>query len=569
MMTSGICERFGFARPRRRKHGSASITSGWKMACALLVLCAATAITSPAQTFRILVNFNGTNGGTPSGPPVQGLDGNFYGTTDGGGAYGGGTVFKITRRGALTTLYSFCTNWIDCPGAAAFPGRLVQGTDGNFYGTAGGGAYGRGTIFKITPAGTLTTLYSFCAQKTCADGSSPNGVIQGTDGNFYGTTEYGGAYGHGTVFKITPNGVLTTLHSFCSQTGCPDGGGPGGLIQATDGNFYGIAGTFFKITPGGTLTTLAGFSGDYGSDPPAVVQAADGNFYGSTAIGGAGCIVGPPWREVGCGTVFKITPGGTWTTLYEFCPAPDPPSCPDGINPAGGLVQGTDGNFYGTTMGGGTLFEGAYGEGTIFKITLAGTLTTLYSGPDGWNPLSGLMQATDGTFYGTTGGTIFSLCAGLGWFTEELPNYGKVGATIDILGTKLTGASYVTFNGIAAAFTIVSPTLIQATVPPGATTGYVRVMLPSGRIPSNKKFRVTPQITSFTPASGPAGTLVTITGVSLTQTWEVTIRGVHASFTVVDDGTVTATVPTGATTGTIRVTGPGGAATSTANFTVD
>jgi len=587
MTTSGICELFGFARPRRRENGSASGPSGWKMACVLLLLCAATAIVSQAQVFRTLVNFNGTDGAWPTSALVQGLDGSFYGTTESGGLYrSAGTVFRVTPGGTLTTLYSFCSQ-TNCPDGTGPTGGLVQASDGNFYGTTT--AYGAnagpsdlaGTVFKMTPSGSLTTLYSFCAQTNCTDGIEPSALVQGTDGNFYGTTYGGGQgpcvwYGCGTVFKITPSGTLTTLHTFCAQTNCPDGGGPlYPLVQGTDGNFYGTTvgggtknlGTIFKITPSGTLTTLYSFCPetgctDGGSPSGTLVQGSDGNFYGATDEGGGqGC-----QGYYGCGTVFKITPSGTLTTLHSF-------SGPDGKTP-NGLLQATDGNLYGTTWGGAT-----YGVGAVFRITPGGTFTTLHSfkDTDGYWPFA-LVQATNGTLYGTTAsgglygggmGTLFSLCVGLGWFTEELPNYGKVGATIDILGTNLTGASSVTFNGIAAPFTVVSPTLIQATVPPGATTGYVRVTLPGGRIPSNKKFRVTPQITSFTPTDGPVGTLVTITGVSLTQTREVTIRGVHASFTVVDDGTVTATVPTGATTGRIRITGPGGAATSTTNFTVD
>ncbi len=586
MTTSGIHELFTFARSGSRKNGSVSITTGWKMACGLLVLCAATAILSPAQTVRTLVNFHWSSGMYPQGPLVQGTDGNLYGTTSNGGANGGGTVFKMSPSGLLTTLYSFCAQPRCIDGNSPWAG-VVQATDGNFYGTtANGGIHsyacgvgGCGTIFKITPGGTLTTLYSFCAQAGCTDGIFPDALVRATDGNFYGTTWAAGRSA-GTVFKITPGGVLTTLHIFCPFSPCTDGYYPFGLMQAADGNFYGETwyGGLFKITPGGTLTTFYTFCpNDKCPDndlvfPTALVQATDGNFYGTT-VGSTG----------GYGTVFRITPSGELTKLHSFCAEAD---CADGYNPYG-LVQATDGNFYGAThQGGDTQCNPPDGCGTVFRITPGGTLTTLHdshefcdtrnAGCPTWPSPPGLVQATSGTFYGITlvggaygRGTVFSLCVGLGWFTEELPNYGKVGDTIKILGTNLTGASSVTFNGIAAAFTVVSPTLIQATVPLGATTGYVRVTLPSGRIPSNKKFRVTPQITSFTPASGPAGTLVTITGVSLTQTWEVTIHGVHASFTVVDDGTVTATVPTGATTGTIRVAGPGGAATSTTNFTVN
>ena len=200
---------------------------------------------------------------------VQATDGNFYGTTPTAGANAsGGTVYKITPSGRLTTLYSFCSQ-SGCTDGAYPNGRLVQATDGNFYGiTNGGGAVSSGTVFKITPSGALTTLYSFCAQLVngvCADGSAPEaGLVQASDGDFYGTTSEGGANFYGTAFKITPGGALTTLYSFCAQSGCTDGSGPdAGLVQATDGNFYGTTpgggannlGTVFKITPGGALTT--------------------------------------------------------------------------------------------------------------------------------------------------------------------------------------------------------------------------------------------------------------------------------------------------------------------------
>lgn len=565
MTTSRICELFRFAWPRRWKHGSASVTSGWKVACALFALCVASTIAAPAQIFENQAYFNGANGSNPHGSLVQGLDGSFYGTTYNGGANnncsggdGCGTVFKFIA-GALTTLHSF--NGTDGAWPAA---GLVQGTDGNFYGTTGIGGDltcnapdGCGTVFKITPSGTLTTLHIFNG----TDGASPSaGLIQGTDGDFYGTT-WGGAlatncanvHGCGTVFRITPAGTLTTLHTFNGT----DGAEPGtALIQGTDGNFYGTTadggssnctnglgcGTIFKMTSGGTVTTLHIFNGTDGVYPSgALVQGTDGNLYGT--IVGSLC----------CGMVFKITPSGTLTALHSF-------TGPDGSVSPFGLVQATDGNFYAAGV-----VESAT---AVFKITFGGALTTYtFDKPGAAN--APLIQATNGTFYGISPHAIFSIGFGLGWFNEELPNYGKVADSINILGTNLTGASGVTFNGTAASFTIVSPTLIQATVPPGAGTGYVRVVLPGGRIPSNKKFRVTPQITSFTPTDGPPGTLVTITGVSLAQIWAVTIRGVHANFTVVDNGTVTATVPTGATTGTIRIAGPGGAATSTTNFTVD
>ena len=195
--------------------------NGCKKACSLFLFFAATAIALPAQTFTTRVSFDASSGAIPTAPLVQGLDGKLYGTTNSGGANGLGTVFHITPGGTLTTLYSFCPQ-TSCPdGTNPFAG-LVLGTTGNFYGTtANGGANGHGgTVFKITPAGALTTLHSFCTQTSCTDGDIPYaaGLVQATDGNFYGTTEYGGANGGGAVFKITPGGTLATLYSFCAHT---------------------------------------------------------------------------------------------------------------------------------------------------------------------------------------------------------------------------------------------------------------------------------------------------------------------------------------------------------------
>jgi len=387
------------------------------MICIVVLFCAAAVIGAPAQSasFTTLLSFNGTDGGDPSASLLQASDGNFYGTTFGGGSHNAGTVFKITPSGTVTPLYSFCSQPSCADGSHPYAG-LLQGSDGNFYGTTiNGGAYGSsclnvgcGTVFKITPSRTLTTLHSFSGG---SDGANPYaGLVQGTDGNLYGTASGGGA-GQGTIFKVTPSGTLTTLHSFDYL----DGQSPyAGLVQASDGNFYGTTfyggpygeGTVFKMTPSGMLTTLYSFGGFDGLFPwAALVQASDGNFYGTASAGGAHCPGQGP-----CGTVFKITPTGTLTTLYNFCSQPD---CTDGETPYAGLVQATDGDFYGTTRDG-----GANQYGTVFKITTAGTLTTLHSfeGADGYYPYGGLVQANDRFFYGTTlqggsygDGTVFRL----------------------------------------------------------------------------------------------------------------------------------------------------------------
>jgi uncharacterized repeat protein (TIGR03803 family) len=439
--------------------------------------------TAQAQTFNTLHNFDGTEGGGPTTAGlIQATDGNLYGATGGGGANSDGTVFKITPTGTLTTLHSF-----DGTDGASPWGRLVQATNGNFYGTTtggGSGSCGCGTVFKITPSGTLMTLHSFL--NGTDGGYTYAGLIQATNGDFYGTAEEGGANGYGTVFQITQGGTLTTLHSFDST----DGANPqAALVQATDGNLYGTtrfganSGTVFKISPTGTLTTLHSFDSSDGANPfGGMVQGTDGNLYGTTSGGGAD----------NDGTIFKITLGGTLTTLHSF-------DGTDGASPYGVLVQATDGNFYGTTKNGGS--ASCPGDcGTIFQITPGGTLTTLHSfdGTDGEYPFAGLVQDTNGTFYGTTNGgganngTVFSLSVGLGPFVETRPTSGKVGAAVKILGSNLTGATSVTFNGTAATFTVVSKSEITTTVPTGATTGTVEVTVSGHTLKSNSKFRVTP-----------------------------------------------------------------------------
>ena len=495
-------------------------------------LCVGRALAAPSWTFTTLLTFKGTNGAEPDMSVAQGFDGNFYGTTGGGGANcssggGCGTVFKVAPTGTLTTLYSFCAQ-TDCVDGNGPTGELALATDGDFYGTTvSGGGHGGGTVFKITPSGTLTTLYSFCAKHKnghCADGDSlVGGLVRADDGTFYGVTSGGGVNCEcGTVFKITPGGTLTTLHSF-DRT---DGNDPsGGLELTASGNFLGVTGaggggancksqngcgTVFKITPSGTLTTLYNFCSqtncaDGGKPEAGLVQAANGNFYGTTIIGGSNC--GPIG---GCGTVFKITLSGTLTMLYSFCSRNGQYNCTDGSGPYAALVQGTDGNFYGTTAEGGSSSDcGSNGCGTVFKITPSGTLTTLrsFDGADGAKPFSGLLQATDGNFYGTTStggdfscpsdpsfgcGTIFRLSGRLGPFVSLLPYSGKVATVAYILGTNLTGATSVSFNGTVATFTVVSKTEVKTAVPSGATTGFVTITTPSGTLKSNRKFRVTP-----------------------------------------------------------------------------
>jgi uncharacterized repeat protein (TIGR03803 family) len=470
--------------------------SCWKMRCAILAICAATAIAAPAQTFTVLENFNSSVGVNPLGSLVQGVDGDLYGTT----SLIQGSVYKITQAGVLV-IYSFCSIPYCLDGRYPESG-LVLATDGSLYGTTllGGTNGDNGTVYKITPAGQLVTIYSFCGQPGCADGDQPwAGLVQGMDGNFYGTTLLGGANGYGTIFKITPSGSLTTLYSFDLVGGYSP---QSALIQATDGSLYGTnelggafnGGNIFKITPQGKLTTIYSFCGPErcagvaGYAPYAgLLQGSDGNFYGVTQRG-------PGFQFHGA--LFRITTGGELTAVYAFC---SQANCADGAYSLGTLIQATDGNFYGTSGG------GANDDGTIFSITPAGTLTTLHSfdGTDGAGPY-GLVQGTNGVFYGITdgGGTghcyngvgcgvAYSFDTGLGPFVAFVRGYGRVGQTGGILGQGLTGTTSVSLNGTPASFTVVSDTYISATVPAGATTGYVTVTTPSGTLTSNVPFRVT------------------------------------------------------------------------------
>jgi uncharacterized repeat protein (TIGR03803 family) len=334
----------------------------------------------------------GSDGSDPLAPLLQAADGNFYGTTYVGGAHGDGTVFEVTPAGVESVLHTFAGSDGNNPEAG-----LIEDAGGNFFGaTTNGGSLGYGTVFKIATSQTETVLHSFVKG---GDGGYPICTLAPDgSGNYYGTT-WGGGLSHGIVFKITSAGSEQVLHSFADNSS--DGGYPtAGLVRGTDGNYYGTTnqggsgnlGTFFKITSTGTETRLYTFTGgNDGANPGSgVIQGSDGNFYGTTASGGT---VAPNTY----GTVFKVTPAGTETVLYSFAGQ----AAGDGSDPVGGLLQASDGNFYGTTKTG-----GANGVGTVFKLTSAGVETVIYSftggSSDGAGPAAALIQGSDGNLYGTT-----------------------------------------------------------------------------------------------------------------------------------------------------------------------
>ena len=458
------------------------------------------AVVARAQTYSVVYNF-GSNSGDPnqpfySGTIAQGQDGDLYSAAN-GGANGLGTVFKVSSAGTLSTLYSF-TGGYD----GGFPyGGLTLASDGNFYGTTfAGGSASYGTIFKITPTGSLSTLHSF---KDGKDGAFPMAPpIQAVDGNLYGTTcqacggtdrpDSGTSYG--TIYKIETCGQFTPLYQFDIVHGQSP---TAPLVQGVDGRFYGTTeyggangyGVIFKITPTGKFTVLYNFDITHGAVAAGpLVQGNDGNFYGTTLSGGT----------TGYGVVYTITPGGKLTVLHNM------DGNTDGGIPYGGLVQATDGNFYGANSTG-----GEFGLGTLFAITPQGGFSVLYNfdGTTGSTPFATPFQHTSGVVYGDTnlGGTgnvspcvagfcgvFYSWSASLPSFVNLVPYAAKVGKKIGFLGQGFTGTTGVSFNGTAASFNVISDTYLTATVPGGASTGFVTVTTPGGTLTSNREFRVIP-----------------------------------------------------------------------------
>ncbi|HTW32575.1 MAG TPA: choice-of-anchor tandem repeat GloVer-containing protein [Candidatus Sulfotelmatobacter sp.] len=452
-----------------------------------------------------------------------------------------------TQAQTLTTLANFTGTNGDEP----YYGSVIQASNGNYYGTTyWGGKNSDGVVFEVTPAGKLSVIYNFCSLTNCSDGSHPySGLILAGNGDFYGTTKLGGANGDGTIFKMTLGGKLTTLYSFCAKTNCTDGEDPdGALVQASSGNFYGTTysggasgdGTVFEITQSGTFKTLYSFCSK--------TNCSDGgNPYSGLIQGANGNLYGTTYNfgDYHGGTAFEISTAGKFKALYSFCAQTN---CADGENPFGGLTQGANGNLYGTTNIG-----GSDGYGTIFELTTAGVLTILHTfeDTDGGYPVSAPILASDGNFYGTTwadgvtgnGGTIYQVTSA-GAFTSLY----SFCSSSSCAGEYPEGALGQTTNG-----EFIGTTTFGGTGDAGTVYSYSTGL---------------GAFVQTVPVAAKPGTRVVILGNDLTGATSVTFNGTSATFTVNSASEITVTVPTGATSGTVEVTTPAGTLKSNPSFQI-
>lgn len=540
---------------------------------AAVVMFAGAAVPARAQTPTTLHSF--LNGSTDACEPedniVQGRDGNMYGVGVSCGTGGNGAVYKISPAGVESIVSNFPFGWSSC-----FSG-LTQGSDGNFYGTCFTTPTGNGSIFQLTPAGVLTDKYDFTG--TNGDTEPVYGPIQATDGNFYGVTGYY-PFSCGNIYKLSSAGVYTNLHTFSGS----DCGPASSLVQASDGNLYGTlyacsisgsGGCVYKISTAGVFTEIYGFPTTTGYRPcTGVIQGKDGKLYGATNLGAANNI----------GSIYKLTTAGAYTDLHDFNNTTDA-TCYNNVGRTTvNLLQVTDGSFYGVNGS-----NGPSGDGSIYKLTTANVFTAfLFPDPpvDGDLPLSTLIQNTNGLVYGTTPsggptscnpcqGVFFSVATGDAAFVNLEPTQKTepVGAHIGMFGQGFSSGSVVKFGGVAStSVTRSGSTYLTAVVPVGAHTGAVTVTTGSTTLTSPQTFKVKPKITTFSPPSGSIGTPVTINGSGLIQATAVKFGTVQATtFTVISDSEVTADVPSGLAPGavTISITTPGGTANSPTKFTVN
>ena len=542
----------------------------------LSLFVSAGTLPAQAQTPTLLHTFmqTQTDACAPRGNIVQGRDGNMYG--GGGACANNGAIYKISPAGVESVFFNFPAQWTNCGGAG-----LTLGSDGNFYGACEGGnpATGMGSIFRLTPAGVFTDLHDFDGKN--GDSLPMYPPIQASDGNFYGVSG-NEVQVCGNVYKLTPAGVYKNLHTFVFGNECHSSN----LVQASDGNLYGTladcevvqgAGCVYRISTAGAFKEIHDFAFTTGQVPcTGLIQGKDGKLYGATQQGAANSN----------GNIYKMTTAGVAADVHDFNNATDA-SCVNNVGPPVNLLQVTDGSFYGVNPA-----DGPNGNGSIYKLTSAGVFKAfLFPNPpvDGSLPSSTLIQHTNGLVYGTTPGggggssgcpqtcqgTFFGVATGDAPFVnlEPTQTMGTVGAHVGIFGQGFGSTSVVKFGGVAAtSVTRTGTTYLTAVVPGGAHTGAVTVTTGATILTSPQTFRVKPSITSFTPTSGPPGTLVTINGTGLIQATAVKFGTVKATTsTVVSPSKVTAVVPSGLAAGavTISITTPGGTANSLSKFTVN
>lgn len=510
-----------------------------------------------AQTLTTIARFNGANGELPYAGLSKGPDGNFYGVTHGGGPTGWGVIYRVTPGGLINVITNFSVQSDFLPEFGPTSG-LLAASDGYLYLAArvdfDSNAIAQTTVIRkigLNGNGTVDRLAVLSRNSwENYDQYAFGPLFEGGDGKFYGFSTYGwrkfnatGEYS-GSIFSMSAAGDVQTLFRFVA--GDPDlpntdtGVEPNTLVKAKDGNFYGTIrrapggsehGAIFKFLTNGTTNSysvLFEFNGTNGSYPNSFMQASDGNFYGTTHYGGSGYDQDSSdgYQSPGFGTVFKITPGGQHTVLAEFKGTNgaypfryNGPGSPE----AGALVEGPDGSLYGTTLSGGlNHFNSTYGgEGTVFRVTRDGVLTTVadFGTNAGDFPESGVIFGDDGHLYGTTSaggtnnpnyglsaiqptaghGTVFrvSLADAPPGPTNNptvsgfVPSSGPVGTAVSIIGGNLTGATAVKFNNVSALFNVAGATQISATVPVGATTGKISVTTPAGSVTSSSDFTVT------------------------------------------------------------------------------
>jgi len=537
------------------------------------------------QNYSILHDFsdgsvpNDGNGAWAS--LIQGTDGNFYGTTVATDSETTGIAYEITAQGEDSVLHTFSDSSVPNVGRGSYA-SLVQ-SSGNFYGTTCYGGNGGGGVFEMTSAGVVTLLHLFGDGTVTNDGSSPFApLILATDGNFYGTTDIGGSAGKGTVFRITPLGAVTILHSFGDGSVANDGANPRcALVQASDGSFYGTnynggtanQGFVFKMIVQGntaTMTILHSFGDgsvpNDGLQPQApLIQASDGNFYGDTYQGGT----------VNEGALFKMTPQGVVTILHNCL---DGSVQNDAYALSAGLIQGSDGNFYGTCPYGGGQGPSSNG-GSLFRMTPQGVVTILHAfgsiTDDGTEPYAPVVQGSDGSFYGTTlygGTTTIGLVPGYGTVFKlaliNAPTFtSAAGATFTVgqagnFAVTAAGAPIFTASGLPTWASLNQSTGVLSGTPPNGSGGIFTITLTAnnGVSPNaSQTFTLTvdqsPAITSGPP---PATTVNTAYGFTYTfsgyplPTFSVTSGALPTGLTLAPNGVISGTpTVTGTFTGTV------------------